>query len=35
VQLVDAPPTVTACPEEASRLIWQDHPFRALPLIGR
>ena len=34
-QLLDARPTVTAYPEEASRLIWQDHVFAALPLDGR
>jgi para-nitrobenzyl esterase len=32
VQLFDAVPTVTAYPERASRLIWQDHVFSALPL---
>ena len=36
VQLFDARPTVTAYPEETSRLIWQDHTFPALvPLTGR
>jgi len=35
VQVFDARPTVTAYPEEASRLIWQDHTFSVLPLIGR
>jgi para-nitrobenzyl esterase len=35
VQVFDAQPTITAYPEEASRLIWQDHTFDALPLIGR
>ena len=35
VQLFDARPTVAAYPEEASRRIWQDHPFAALPLLGR
>lgn len=34
-QLFDTRPTVTAYPEEASRLIWQDHTFGALPLITR
>ena len=33
VQLFDTRPAVTAYPEETSRLIWQDHTFRALPLI--
>jgi len=33
VQLLDAPPAVTAYPEEASRLLWQQHSFSALPLI--
>lgn len=33
VQLFDARPTVTAYPEEASRLIWQDHAFPVLPLL--
>jgi para-nitrobenzyl esterase len=32
VQLFDIQPTVAAYPEEASRLIWQDHVFPALPL---
>ena len=35
VQLFDARPTITAYPEETSRLIWQYHTFPALPLIGR
>ncbi|NEA54618.1 carboxylesterase/lipase family protein [Streptomyces sp. SID13666] len=35
VQLFDTSPTVTAYPEETSRLIWQDHTFPALPLVGR
>jgi para-nitrobenzyl esterase len=35
VQLLDTPPTVTAYPEEASRLLWQQHTFSALPLIDR
>ncbi|MFD9034090.1 carboxylesterase/lipase family protein [Streptomyces sp. NPDC059567] len=35
VQVFDTRPAVTAYPEEASRLIWQDHPFPVLPLIGR
>ena len=34
-QLFDISPAVTAYPEEASRLIWQDHTFPALPLLGR
>ncbi|MEU1372242.1 carboxylesterase family protein [Streptomyces triculaminicus] len=34
VQLFDTRPVVTAYPEETSRLIWQDHTFPALPLIG-
>ena len=33
MQLFDADPAVAAYPEETSRLIWQDHRFRALPLI--
>jgi para-nitrobenzyl esterase len=33
-QLFDTPPAVTAYPEEASRQLWQDHVFSALPLIG-
>ncbi|MEV6873354.1 carboxylesterase family protein [Amycolatopsis sp. NPDC051128] len=33
-QLFDTPPSVTAYPEEASRLIWQDHTFSVLPLLG-
>ncbi|MER6618027.1 carboxylesterase family protein [Streptomyces xantholiticus] len=35
VQLLDARPAVTAYPEATSRLIWQDHTFPVLPLIGR
>lgn len=35
VQLFDTRPAVTTYPEEASRLIWQDHTFSVLPLIGR
>ncbi|MGS0687482.1 carboxylesterase/lipase family protein [Nakamurella sp. GG22] len=35
VQLLDTPPAVTAYPEEASRLLWREHTFRALPLGGR
>jgi len=34
-QLFDVRPAVTVYPEEASRLIWQDHRFSALPLIAR
>ena len=33
VQLLDTRPRVTAYPEEASRLLWQQHTFGALPLI--
>ncbi|GIH94754.1 carboxylesterase/lipase family protein [Planobispora siamensis] len=33
-QLLDTPPTVTAYPEETSRLLWQDHTFPALPLLA-
>ena len=33
-QVFDAEPEVTAYPEEASRLLWQDHTFPALPLLG-
>ncbi|WP_414166687.1 carboxylesterase/lipase family protein [Streptoverticillium reticulum] len=33
-QVFDASSAVTAYPEEASRLLWQDHPFPVLPLIG-
>ncbi|WP_220498750.1 carboxylesterase/lipase family protein [Microbispora sp. H10949] len=32
-QLFDTPSTVAAYPEEASRLLWQDHAFAALPLL--
>ncbi|GAA2826927.1 carboxylesterase/lipase family protein [Crossiella cryophila] len=32
-RLFDTEPTVTAYPEEASRLIWQHHTFAALPLL--
>ncbi|GAA1173987.1 carboxylesterase family protein [Kitasatospora gansuensis] len=35
VQLLDTPSTVTAYPEETSRLLWQDHVFPALPLTDR
>ena len=35
IQLLDTRPTVTAYPEEASRLLWQQHTFPALPLIDR
>ncbi|GAA4557105.1 carboxylesterase/lipase family protein [Planotetraspora kaengkrachanensis] len=34
-QLFDTPSTVTAYPEEASRLLWRDHTFPALPLLAR
>ncbi len=34
VQLFGTRPGVTASPEDASRLIWQDHTFGALPLIS-
>ena len=34
-QILDTRPAVTAYPEEASRLLWQQHTFPALPLIGR
>jgi para-nitrobenzyl esterase len=34
-QLFDTEPAVTAYPEEASRLIWQDHTFSALPLLDQ
>jgi para-nitrobenzyl esterase len=33
-RIFDAQPSVTAYPEEVSRLLWQDHPFVAMPLIG-
>ncbi|MGW6979274.1 carboxylesterase/lipase family protein [Streptomyces sp. NPDC054932] len=35
VRLFDTRPALAAYPEEASRLIWQDHMFPALPLLGR
>ncbi|MFC4586949.1 carboxylesterase/lipase family protein [Sphaerisporangium corydalis] len=35
VQRFDTDPAVTAYPEEASRLIWQDQAFPVLPLISR
>jgi para-nitrobenzyl esterase len=35
VQLFDTRPAVTAYPEEASRLLWHEHTFPALPLIDR
>jgi para-nitrobenzyl esterase len=31
-RIFDTPPSVAAYPEEASRLLWQDHRFEALPL---
>jgi para-nitrobenzyl esterase len=34
-QIFDTQPTVTAYPEEASRLIWQNQTFTALPLINQ
>ncbi|MEA5361568.1 carboxylesterase family protein [Amycolatopsis sp., V23-08] len=34
-QLFDTSPAVTAYPEEASRLIWQDHAFPTLSLLNR
>ncbi|MFF5019342.1 carboxylesterase/lipase family protein [Streptomyces sp. NPDC001165] len=34
-QLFDTQPTVTAYPEETSRLIWRDHSIPALPLMDR
>jgi len=33
-QVFDRVPAVTAYPEEASRLIWRDHSFPPLPLLG-
>ncbi|MFE3557054.1 hypothetical protein ACFXKW_19610 [Streptomyces sp. NPDC059193] len=35
VRLFGTGPAVTGYPEDSSRLIWQDHAFRALPLISR
>ena len=35
VQLLDTPPSVAAYPEAASRLLWQQHTFSALPLVDR
>jgi para-nitrobenzyl esterase len=34
VQIFDTRPTIAPYPEEASRLIWQDHAFAALTLAG-
>ncbi|WP_219464967.1 carboxylesterase/lipase family protein [Nonomuraea rhizosphaerae] len=34
-QIFDTPSVVTAYPEEASRLLWQNHTFAALPLLTR
>ncbi|MBO3744856.1 carboxylesterase/lipase family protein [Streptosporangiaceae bacterium NEAU-GS5] len=34
-QIFDTPSTVAPYPEEASRLLWQDHPFPVLPLLAR
>ncbi|WP_157246811.1 carboxylesterase/lipase family protein [Nonomuraea typhae] len=33
-RLFDTPPAVTAYPEDASRLLWRDHVFPALPLLS-
>ncbi|MEV4112697.1 carboxylesterase family protein [Nonomuraea sp. NPDC049695] len=33
-RVFDATPSVTAYPEEASRRLWQDHVFEALPLLA-
>jgi para-nitrobenzyl esterase len=33
-QVFDTPSMVTGYPEEASRLLWQDHAFPPLPLLG-
>ncbi|MDX3071115.1 carboxylesterase/lipase family protein [Streptomyces sp. MI02-7b] len=35
VQVFDTRSAVTPYPEEASRLIWHDHAFPALPLLGQ
>ncbi|MFJ4844494.1 MULTISPECIES: carboxylesterase/lipase family protein [unclassified Streptomyces] len=35
VRLFGGEPAVAAYPEEASRLIWRDHTFAALPLLSR
>ncbi|WP_413761233.1 carboxylesterase/lipase family protein [Streptomyces sp. MMBL 11-3] len=35
VRLFDVRPSVAAYPEEASRALWRDHVFGALPLAGR
>uniref|UniRef100_A0AAU2JHX7 Carboxylic ester hydrolase n=1 Tax=Streptomyces sp. NBC_00049 TaxID=2903617 RepID=A0AAU2JHX7_9ACTN len=35
VWLLDTRPDLAAYPEEASRLIWEDHTFPALPLLDR
>jgi para-nitrobenzyl esterase len=34
-RLFDAPSTVAGYPEDASRRLWADHRFPALPLLGR
>ncbi|GGK74045.1 carboxylic ester hydrolase [Sphaerisporangium melleum] len=34
-QIFDARSSVTAYPEETSRLLWQDHTFPELPLLAR
>ncbi|WP_405656577.1 carboxylesterase/lipase family protein [Streptomyces sp. RK9] len=34
-RLFDTHPAVAPDPERTSRLLWQDHPFAALPLLGR
>ena len=35
IQILDTPMEVTRFPEQASRLLWQQHTFAALPLIHR
>jgi para-nitrobenzyl esterase len=34
VQILDSEPLVTAYPGEASRRLWRDYTFAALPLLG-
>ncbi|MGW7528994.1 hypothetical protein [Streptomyces sp. NPDC054783] len=34
-RIFDEQPPVTPYPEETSRLLWRDHVFAALPLLGQ
>lgn len=30
-RIFDSEPSVTSCPEEPSRRLWQNHPFESMP----